>query len=976
MALKRSHSPEDIPRDDGAQAAPKRARSGEDDRPPLADAYLEGLPRADLVQLLKQVEQLVHQTPQAADVRALLYPQDLESRVQREEAEAEAEAHAADTSAAADVAAAGPSSAPAAAPLPPAAPAAGPPSAPAAAPLPPAAPAPAPAAQPAPPLSEQPAPQLSQPSASLPLYTPSIPASGAAPGKPGGDTGGRLPLLGESDTTSSSPDVSALLGASRGGNVSSRIAAILDSINTSSSSGPMLGLQGQPLAPARQAAASNASTGGFSSLLSSSNLLSGQRFAGNTAISKLLDQQNALASSRPTTPTPATAPAPTAPGSPAAAPARTSTPFGFTRLGTASPGGSALDTGMFANGASSGAQGGMHDGEGAPAMREHRITSALPSYEDMIVEGLQAIGDVNGTPPRMLFHWMEDTYPLMKNFRPSASQALQKAFKRGRLLKMGSLYRINPDWDGSNTGRKPTRRPQVGKDHPMMVNGPKGPAPASPFKARAQFQGAAAYRQTASPLTKQRSTHSRLLQSLRPGPKPYGQPGAAPLDNPASGIFQNGAAAAALLLAHQQRMRGGAGNAPDTDLTPSLTSLVQQLRSNTTPGVAQEGAGSGSYSLSSTLASALLKHAQRPADGAEDASAPAEPHVSSPVLNSLSRLLGTGRLTVDAAGHLRPTMGAQTAGGAPSLPATAPSATPAATLPATGPGSLSHSIETLMRQATQTAQSAGESGVRAEGRDAAPAPQADLDAAVTQTLEAAFQQIGPSQPAGGRPAAAGEAAPEPAASSEAPELSGINLADYSDALRTLSAALSGGQEGEEEDENARHLADERAIAEAEADHASGDEGGEEAGAGSPEAGAEGGGNRMSSLLKSYGIDVSGDELRRLTETLREPNAVVSSLSGGEKPAEPSAAEPTERAAEPAAPAEPPVESQAAWPGAAHGTELSALLSGAKEQTGDAGAPQDTSAATSQQAIQSQLEALIASLASGGGEEEEEEGAAE
>ena len=84
MALKRSHSPEDIPRDDGAQAAPKRARSGEDDRPPLADAYLEGLPRADLVQLLKQVEQLVHQTPQAADVRALLYPQDLESRVQRD----------------------------------------------------------------------------------------------------------------------------------------------------------------------------------------------------------------------------------------------------------------------------------------------------------------------------------------------------------------------------------------------------------------------------------------------------------------------------------------------------------------------------------------------------------------------------------------------------------------------------------------------------------------------------------------------------------------------------------------------------------------------------------------------------------------------------------------------------------------------------------------------------------------------------
>ena len=112
----------------------------------------------------------------------------------------------------------------------------------------------------------------------------------------------------------------------------------------------------------------------------------------------------------------------------------------------------------------------------------------------------------------------------------------------------------------------------------MMVNGPKGPAPASPFKARAQFEGAAAYRQSSVHLNKHRNL--RHPSSLRPGPKPYGQPGAAPLDNPASSIFQNGAAAAALLLAHQQRTRDSNGNSSGLptstqDLTPvSYTHLT------------------------------------------------------------------------------------------------------------------------------------------------------------------------------------------------------------------------------------------------------------------------------------------------------------------------------------------------------------------------------------------------------------------
>ena len=416
----------------------------------------------------------------------------------------------------------------------------------------------------------------------------------------------------------------------------------------------MLGLQGQPLAPSKQAAGANVS-GGLSSLLSSQRVP-----PANSTLSRLLEQHAPAPLDYSTTPldTPPTgSPAPVM--STATTAAGTPDPIGYA--------GALADT--RTDDASS---------------REARLPSSLPSYEDMIVEGLQAIGDVNGTPPRMLFHWMEDTYPLMKNFRPSASQALQKAFKRGRLHKAGSLYRINHNWDGSNAGRKPTRRPQIGKDHPMLVNGPKGPAPASPFKARAQYQGAAAYRQATIPLNKQRTM--RLSHSVRPGPKPYGQPGAAPLDNPASSIFQNGAAAAALLMAHQERMRGA--NSSSQDLTPSLTSLVQQLRNS-----AASGDGPGPSSLSSVLANALLKHAR--ADGAPDASYSSLHSVSaasSPVLQSLSRLLGTARPT----GAAPPTAAS---------PGAAPEPRPTDMgLPATGPGSLSASIETLVRQATRAAQ--------------------------------------------------------------------------------------------------------------------------------------------------------------------------------------------------------------------------------------------------------------------------------
>lgn len=75
----------------------------------------------------------------------------------------------------------------------------------------------------------------------------------------------------------------------------------------------------------------------------------------------------------------------------------------------------------------------------------------LPSYEEMIVEALTGCGDPEGWVPKDLFAWMAARYPLQSNFRPSASQALNKAFKRGRFEKgSNGKYRLNATWNGGN----------------------------------------------------------------------------------------------------------------------------------------------------------------------------------------------------------------------------------------------------------------------------------------------------------------------------------------------------------------------------------------------------------------------------------------------------------------------------------------------------------------------------------------------
>ncbi|KAI0821980.1 hypothetical protein BC628DRAFT_1412540 [Trametes gibbosa] len=106
----------------------------------------------------------------------------------------------------------------------------------------------------------------------------------------------------------------------------------------------------------------------------------------------------------------------------------------------------------------------------------------LPSYEEMIVEALLDCGDAEGAAPKDLFTWMAARYPLQTNFRPSASQALQKAYKRGRLEKRaGGKYRLNPAWEGGATSKRTTRRPQtLAQTTYAMHHGPTQPT-SSPF---------------------------------------------------------------------------------------------------------------------------------------------------------------------------------------------------------------------------------------------------------------------------------------------------------------------------------------------------------------------------------------------------------------------------------------------------------------------------------------------------------------
>ncbi|KIY72006.1 hypothetical protein CYLTODRAFT_486784 [Cylindrobasidium torrendii FP15055 ss-10] len=111
-----------------------------------------------------------------------------------------------------------------------------------------------------------------------------------------------------------------------------------------------------------------------------------------------------------------------------------------------------------------------------------RDTDEMPSYEDMIVEALSDTRELDGIAPKDVYTWMAANYPVQANFRPSASQALQKAYRKGRFVKSSSgKYKLNPAFTGvGHNVRKPTRRPHTINNASSSSSHAQGSLP-SPF---------------------------------------------------------------------------------------------------------------------------------------------------------------------------------------------------------------------------------------------------------------------------------------------------------------------------------------------------------------------------------------------------------------------------------------------------------------------------------------------------------------
>ncbi|SYW76720.1 uncharacterized protein UBRO2_01557 [Ustilago bromivora] len=692
-----------------------------------------------------------------------------------------------------------------------------------------------------------------------------------------------------------------------GKDISDKIATILGS--TSSLQTTMLGPQGLPLAPAAQTPGAGAGSSplpigniaamlsSFSDQLNQSNPSAGSAKSGTPAASE--GQENALSSllqqleeAKKRLPSQATASsasanAPSLPAVPSASNlSALQDPIAILTGASANPvftptysaGGASATTSTGIGGAS----GSAWSPEAESVIVQGPLgTSTLPSYEEMIVEGLRIHGQA---PPRELFNWMQSTYPLMKKFRPSAHQALQKAAKRGRLLKTGSRYRLNPNWKEPADSRKPTRRPQVGRDHPMLAPGLNGEVLAvSPLK------DSQAYRNVGD--SGLRTPGKGTLQK----PRPYGQPGAAPLANPASSIFQNGSAAS-IILEYQKRT----GKKLDAD---SVKQLYQLIRSGPSDGPAEEilahlltqagyhdaaaqaTAAAAAQTAAAAMPASMPSYPPSSTSMSAMASGPSASGTSAPV-SALGRA-GAAAASTAARGRMptrpvpkgptslplattsEPTMMQQLASmlndlSSPinpvlansllgQLSSNAAAAARAANMPgmSTAPP-LPATPARTMASATSAPTSASSQLATALSSLAGQTPQQDLDSAVSETLAAALQQIGAAPTSTAAPSTAESArkeketvseaattAPKQPAESQAAEKQskkgaaaaaagesgeaaeeGIDLAEYEDAIRALISAFGKSNEDTEEgdsDDESDVEADERAIAAAEAE---------------------------------------------------------------------------------------------------------------------------------------------------------------
>ncbi|KAF9106123.1 hypothetical protein BGX29_010472, partial [Mortierella sp. GBA35] len=71
----------------------------------------------------------------------------------------------------------------------------------------------------------------------------------------------------------------------------------------------------------------------------------------------------------------------------------------------------------------------------------------LPPYEEMIFMAIADLKQEAGSAPKAILDWVQEHYPVPETFRASCGQAISKAAKKGRLLKVGALYQLKPGYN-------------------------------------------------------------------------------------------------------------------------------------------------------------------------------------------------------------------------------------------------------------------------------------------------------------------------------------------------------------------------------------------------------------------------------------------------------------------------------------------------------------------------------------------------
>ncbi|KAI5845395.1 hypothetical protein BZA05DRAFT_408391 [Tricharina praecox] len=80
-----------------------------------------------------------------------------------------------------------------------------------------------------------------------------------------------------------------------------------------------------------------------------------------------------------------------------------------------------------------------------------------PNWEEMIIRAITALDVGKGAQPKNIFDWISTNFPALtgRDIRLEAQPSLQSALRKGRLLRDGHSYRINPSFSAPLTPKPP-----------------------------------------------------------------------------------------------------------------------------------------------------------------------------------------------------------------------------------------------------------------------------------------------------------------------------------------------------------------------------------------------------------------------------------------------------------------------------------------------------------------------------------------